>query len=64
MWTSHYERNSLISRLHFLLETWNHIDKCSQNSGGMLWIYSGTQWHNWRFEPGGKAWLKGAHWLT
>jgi len=28
--------------LHFLLETWNHIDKYSQNTGGMFWIYSGT----------------------
>jgi len=34
--------NSLISSLHFLLETWNHIDKCSQNTGGMFWIYSDT----------------------
>ena len=41
MWTSQYERNSLISSLHFLLETWNRIDKFSQNSGGMIWIYSG-----------------------
>ena len=33
----------MISSLHFLLETWNHIDKCSQNIGGMFWrIYSGT----------------------
>jgi len=39
---SQYERNSVISSLHFLLETWNHIDKCSQNTGGMFWIYSGT----------------------
>jgi len=24
---------------YFLLETWNHIDKCAQNTGGMFWIY-------------------------
>jgi len=29
--------------LHFLLETWDHIDKCSQNTGGMFLIYSGTR---------------------
>jgi len=27
---------------YFLLETWNHIDKFSQKTGGMFWIYSGT----------------------
>jgi len=44
MWTSQYERNWLmvISSLHFLLETWNGIDKCSQNIGGIFWIYIGT----------------------
>jgi len=44
IWTSQYERNSLIviSDLHFLLETWNHIDKLSQNTGGMFWIHSDT----------------------
>ena len=38
IWTSQYERNSLmvISSLHCLLETWNHIDKFSQNTGGMF----------------------------
>jgi len=34
--------NWLISSLHFLLETWNHIKKCSRNTGGMFWIYNGT----------------------
>jgi len=29
--------------LHFLLETWNPIDKCSQNTGGIFWICSATQ---------------------
>jgi len=43
IWTSQYERNSLILSLHFLLETWNHIDKCSQNTGEIFWIYGGTQ---------------------
>jgi len=40
--TSQYERNSLISSLYFLLETWNLIHKCSQNTGGMFWMYSDT----------------------
>jgi len=34
--------NLLISSLDFMLESWNHIDKCSQNTGGMFWIYNGT----------------------
>ena len=38
VWTSKYERSSLIPSLHFLMETWNHIDECSQCTGGMFWI--------------------------
>ena len=29
IWTSQYVRNSLIASLYFLLESWNHTDKCS-----------------------------------
>jgi len=39
IWTSQYERNSLILSLHFLLETWI---ECLQNTNGMFWIYSDT----------------------
>jgi len=42
IWMSQYEQNSLIPSLHFLLETWYHIDKCLQDSGGMLWSHCGT----------------------
>ena len=38
IWTKLIDFNSF----YFLQEAWNHIDKCSQKTGGMFWMYSGT----------------------